>query len=188
MVRSLACELTSRDWDVTVVSGSLHRPGLPGDARTFFSGLDLYPVDYTPALDAPDPLLADPPLHPSYEDRPGAPDRIFAAIDEATYEHLVTAWTQVLRQARVEQADLLHLHHLTHLNEAAARLVPSVPILGHLHGTELLMLEAIAQGPPASWIHAQAWGERRRRGGEGRPRGGGWGPTKNKNKPNTQGR
>src|SRR6266571_5576098 len=163
VVRSLACELTSRGWDVSVVSGSLSRPGLPGDARTFFSGLDLHPVDYTPALDAPDPLLADPPLHPSYEDRPGAPDRIFAAVDETTYEHLVTAWTQVLRKAGAEQADLLHLHHLTPLNEAAARLAPNVPILGHLHGTELLMLEAIAQGPPASWTYAHTWVERMRR-------------------------
>src|SRR2546426_534656 len=108
VVRSLACELTSRGWDVSVVSGSLRRPGLPGDARTFFSGLDLHPIDYTTALYAPGPLLADPSLHPSYEDRPGTPDRIFAAIDEATYEHLVTACTQVLHQAGVEQADLLH--------------------------------------------------------------------------------
>ncbi len=163
VVRSLTCELTHRSWDMNVVSGSLNRPGLPGDARKFFTGLDLHLVDYTTALDAPDPLLADPPLHPSYEDRPGAPDRIFAAVDETTYEHLVTAWTQVLRKAGAEQADLLHLHHLTPLNEAAARLAPTVPILGHLHGTELLMLEAIAQGPPASWTYAHTWVERMRR-------------------------
>src|SRR5260370_848094 len=60
-------------------------------------------------------------------------------------------------------ADILHLHHLTPLNEAAARVAPHVPVVGHLHGTELLLLEAIASGPPAHWVHAQAWAERMRR-------------------------
>jgi glycosyltransferase involved in cell wall biosynthesis len=38
-----------------------------------------------------------------------------------------------------------------------------VPIVGHLHGTELLMLERIAAGPPATWRHAEAWAKRMRR-------------------------
>ena len=46
--------------------------------------------------------------------------------------------------------DALHLHHLTPIHEAAARVAPAVPIVGHLHGTELLMLEAIAAGPPSA--------------------------------------
>ena len=33
-----------------------------------------------PRCDAPDPLAADPPFHPSFEDRPGAPDRVFARV------------------------------------------------------------------------------------------------------------
>ena len=41
------------------------------------------------ALDAPDPLLADPPMHPSFEDRAGAPDRVFASLDDAVAEHQV---------------------------------------------------------------------------------------------------
>src|SRR3712207_6910080 len=36
----------------------------------------------------------------------------------------------------------------------------SVPIVGHLHGTELLMLEEIAAGPPPAWTHAVQWAER----------------------------
>ena len=28
-------------------------------------------------------------MHPSYEDRPGAPDRVFAALDDAQAEHQV---------------------------------------------------------------------------------------------------
>ena len=163
VTRSLAQVLTGHRWDVTVVSGSLQVPGRPGDASQFFSGLDVSPVDYTAALSTADPLCADPPLHPSYEDRPDAPDRVFATVDDPTYEHLVTAWTRILRQAGADTADILHLHHLTPLNEAAARIAPHVPVVGHLHGTELLLLEAIASGPPAHWAHAQAWGQRMRR-------------------------
>jgi glycosyltransferase involved in cell wall biosynthesis len=37
-----------------------------------------------------------------------------------------------------------------------------VPVVGHLHGTELLMLKAIEDGPPAGWSFADAWAERMR--------------------------
>jgi glycosyltransferase involved in cell wall biosynthesis len=41
---------------------------------------------------------------------------------------------------------------------------PEVPVVGHLHGTELLMLERILDGhAPASWRHAAAWATRMRR-------------------------
>ena len=163
VARSLAHVLPEHDWEVRVVSGSLQLPGHPGDARAFFAGLDLFAVDYTAALSAADPLQADPPFHPSYEDRPGAPDRIFASVDDATYAHLVTAWSRILHEAGAAEADLLHLHHLTPLHEAARAVAPEVPIVGHLHGTELLLLEAIAQGPPAHWRYAAPWAERMRR-------------------------
>ena len=118
-------------------------------------------MNFTAALDAPDPLLADPPFHPSYEDRPGAPDRVFAAVDDATYEHQVAAWARRLDEAGARDADVLHLHHLTPLHEAAARVAPGTPVVTHLHGTELLMLEAIEEGN-ATWPHAAAWEQRMR--------------------------
>ena len=59
------------------------------------------------------------------------------------------AWARALERAGAADADVLHLHHLTPLNEAAARVAPDVPVVGHLHGTELLMLEAIAGGAGA---------------------------------------
>jgi glycosyltransferase involved in cell wall biosynthesis len=163
VVRSLASVLPRQGWEVTVVSGSLQLSGRPGDAHAFFAGQDLCAVDYTAALQAEDPLRADPPFHPSYEDRPGAPDRVFARVDEATYRHLVTAWSRILREAGAAEAEVLHLHHLTPLNEAAQCVAPEVPVVGHLHGTELLLLEAIAAGPPTQWTYAQAWAERMRR-------------------------
>lgn len=163
VARYMARALPRSGWDVTLVSGSLGAPGDATDAGTFFSGIPVHPVDYTGAREAPDPLLADPPFHPSYEDRRGAPDRVFARVDDAAYEHLVSAWERELREAGAEAHDLLHLHHLTPINEAAARAFPDKPLVGHLHGTEVLMLNEIEAGPPEGWDHAAEWAERMRR-------------------------
>jgi glycosyltransferase involved in cell wall biosynthesis len=156
---NLARALPGAGWDATILTGSVQRSGRPGDARSFYRGLDVRPVDMTAALDAPDPLLADPPLHPSYEDRPGAPDRVIAGLDDDVLDHHVRAWARALAHAGAAEADVLHLHHLTPLNAAAARVAPGVPLVGHLHGTELLMLEAIA-AEPGRWPHAEAWHDR----------------------------
>jgi glycosyltransferase involved in cell wall biosynthesis len=151
VARALAHELPSHGWDVGILSGS--RRG-HGDARRFYRGVDLNVVDF----DAPGV-----PMHPSYEDRAGAPDRVFARLDDAAYAEQVDTWTRALRDAGAAGADVLHLHHLTPIHEAAARVAPDVPVVAHLHGTELLMLEAIAGGPPEGWDHAQEWAERLRR-------------------------
>jgi glycosyltransferase involved in cell wall biosynthesis len=161
VARNLAAALGGAGWDVTVLSGSLTRPGEPGDAREFYAGLDVRPLDMTAALDSQDPMRADPPMHPSYEDRPGAPDRVFASLDDEAYERQVVAWCRALQSVGAAGADVLHLHHLTPIHEAAARVAPGVPVVGHLHGTELLMLEAIATDP-GRWAHAAAWADRMR--------------------------
>lgn len=159
VVRGLAATLPRHGWDVTVLTGSLAGRG---DADRFYAGLDVRSLDFTAARAAPDPMLHEPPLHPSYEDRPGAPDRVFATLDDDAHERQVRGWERALRRAGAAHADLLHLHHLTPLHEAAARVAPDVPVVGHLHGTELLMLERIAEGAPASWTHAEQWAERMR--------------------------
>ena len=161
VTRNLATALGGAGWEVTVLSGSLSRPGEPGDAREFYAGLDVRPLDMTRALAADDPMGADPPMHPSYEDRPGAPDRVFASLDDAQYERQVVAWCRALQSVGAASADVLHLHHLTPIHEAAARVAPGVPVVGHLHGTELLMLEAIAR-EPGRWAHASVWADRMR--------------------------
>jgi glycosyltransferase involved in cell wall biosynthesis len=161
VTRSLARQLPSCGWEVTIVSGSLGE-GERTDARRFFEGLDVRPVDYTAAAAADDPLAGDPPMHPSYEDRSDAPDPVFARVDDAGYERLVAAWSRELEAAGGADADVLHLHHLTPLNQAASRIAPRVPVVAHIHGTELLMLEEIASGPPPGWDHAEAWVERMR--------------------------
>src|SRR5829696_2801368 len=160
VAKALATELPAHGWDVTVVSGSRSDLGRLGDARDFYAGLDIRPVSFDAALASPDPL--DPadeaaPMQPSYEDRPGAPDRVFAALDDHALERQVRAWARALSAAGAADADVVHLHHLTPIHEAAGRIASGVPIVGHLHGTELLMLEEIVAGPPAAWTHAAAW-------------------------------
>src|SRR4051812_9736254 len=159
VARNLAACLPHAGYEVTVVSGSAAGHG---DAGAFYAGLDVRPVDMSRALESADPLAADPPLHPSYEDRPGAPDRVFASLDDAAFEHQVTSWCRVLQSVGAAHADVLHLHHLTPIHAAAERVAAGVPVVGHLHGTELLMLEAI-DAEPGRWAHAAAWADRLRR-------------------------
>src|SRR5687767_3958446 len=162
VARYVSRALPDAGWDVTLVSGSLGEEGEPSHAPTFFSGLDVVPVDFTSALDLDDPLMGDPPFHPSYEDRPGAPDVVFGRVDDERFERQVEAWTRALEEARAGEADILHLNHMTPINEAAARAFPGVPVIGHLHGTELLMLRSIDRGEHDDWPYAEEWADRMR--------------------------
>jgi glycosyltransferase involved in cell wall biosynthesis len=164
VVRYLARALDegSSGWRARVVSGSLGAPGEPGHAPSFFAGLDLRTVPYDAALEAADPLRSSPPLHPSYEDRPGAPDRVAASVDDATVEHQVREWERILAAPGVlDGVAVAHMHHLTPAHEALARVAPALPVVVHLHGTETLMLDATVRGE-ASWPHAAAWTRRMR--------------------------
>jgi glycosyltransferase involved in cell wall biosynthesis len=171
VTRALTKGLAADGADVTLVAGSRHDLGRLSDARVFYADprIALHEVDFTPALESPDPMaFAGPPgtapLQPSFEDRPGAPDRPFTELDDAAFERQVAAWARELEAAGAAEADVLHLHHLTPLNEAAARVAPGVPIVSHLHGTELLLLEGLAaHGPDAAHPHAEAWRTRLRR-------------------------
>jgi glycosyltransferase involved in cell wall biosynthesis len=160
VARSLARALPGLGWDVTLLSGSRSDHAGHGDARRFYAGLNPHVVDFTDALRSPDPMHAPIPMHPSFEDRDDAPDAVMASLDDDAYERQVASWSRALRDAGAQSADVLHLHHLTPINEAAARVAPHVPVVGHLHGTELLMLEAIDDG--AGWPHAEEWAERMR--------------------------
>ena len=166
VARALSEALVEIGWRVRLAAGSLGGPEASTNAASFFSGIDVSPVDYSPALRVADPLTAAVPFQPSYEDKPAAPDRVFAAVDDAAYERLVAAWAVALARAGAAEADLLHLHHLTPANEAALRAFPTVPTVGQLHGTELAFLRVLATGPPPSWRHARAWERRLRRWAE----------------------
>jgi glycosyltransferase involved in cell wall biosynthesis len=167
VARYLSRSLPQAGWDVSIACGSLGKPGEPSHADTFYTGLEVHALDYTQSASAPDPLGAEPPFQPSYEDREGAPDVVFARVDDENYERLVDTWERQLAEAGAAEADVLHLHHLTPINEAAERAFGQVPRVGHLHGTELLMLREIDEGPPPGWDHAEAWAERMRRWARG---------------------
>lgn len=167
MTRALARGLADAGAEVTLVAGSRHDLAQLSDARVFYRDprIELHEVDFTPALESTDPMTfsgppGTAPLQPSFEDRPGAPDRAFATLDDDAYELQVATWARELAAAGAAEADVLHLHHLTPLHEAASRVAPGVPIVSHLHGTELLMLEDLASHPldaVPTHPHGEAW-------------------------------
>jgi len=165
--RAIARELGRDGLAVTVLAGSRSDLGKAALAESFYAEADLRAVDFTPAVRSPDPLgysgpAGTAPIPGSYEDRPGAEDAVLASLDEEALELQVEAWATALADAAAPGADLLYLHHLTPLNEAARRVLPELPVVGHVHGTELLMLERIEEGPPPGWTCAAEWAGRMR--------------------------
>jgi glycosyltransferase involved in cell wall biosynthesis len=156
VARALGRALGQAGWEVTLAAGSLGQMGEQTHAPTFFGAVDLVTVDYSPDRQG------GVPFQPSYEDRPDAPDRVFAMIDDDAYERLVDVWTDALDRAGAARAEVLHLHHLTPANEAALRAFAAVPVVGQLHGTELALLRAIEAGAPAGWRFAERWQQRMR--------------------------
>jgi glycosyltransferase involved in cell wall biosynthesis len=165
VMRTNAEGLRTHGCSVTLVAGSRGDLGAHGDAASFYGEVHAVSFDLALASGAPLRFEGPPgsaPLHPSFEERPGAPDRVFAMLDDLEYERQVRAWDRELLHAGAPEADVLYLHHLTPLNESATRIAPHVPVVGHLHGTELLMLERIAAGAPPSWRCAERWAARMR--------------------------
>jgi glycosyltransferase involved in cell wall biosynthesis len=163
----LSRALVARGWHVTLACGSLGAEGALGNAATFFAGIDTVPAAYDDAVArwrrGEDPMEAPFPMHPSYEEREGAPDRSFPRVSPEQGERIVAAWARLIAgSADLRRAGIFHLHHLTPIHEATATVLPGVPIVTHLHGTELKMLDAIARGEPGAGQgpHARWWAER----------------------------
>jgi hypothetical protein len=165
VIRCLTGALQDIGWSARIVAGSVGAAGQPGHAGTFYRGLAVYAADFTPALDAwrsgGDPLAQPVPMHSSYEDKTGAPDRFFGDVAPAVAARQADAWRRILVASGSAPPDILHLHHLTPLHDAARQLWPTVPTVTHLHGTELLMLEEIEHWTKP-WPHAAYWADRLR--------------------------
>jgi glycosyltransferase involved in cell wall biosynthesis len=142
VVRYLMQHLGMQGWNTRVFSGSLGTAGSTSHAGTFYAPTDVIASDYTNALRAHEggnDALAEPvPFHPSYEDRPDVPDRVFAAVAPDTAAGLETYWRRHFTDHLAGETGLLHLHHLTPQHAAAQRLGRTV--LTTLHGTELKFL------------------------------------------------
>jgi len=145
VVRYLAKALEGAGWTTSLACGSLGEPGERTHAESFFAGLEVHAANYRPAVAAyeegRDPIAEPIPMHPSFEDRPDVPDRIFGAVEPRLGEHLATTWEALLTATAGHEPEVLHLHHLTPIHEAASRRLPRTPVVTHLHGTELKMID-----------------------------------------------
>jgi glycosyltransferase involved in cell wall biosynthesis len=104
-------------------------------------------------------------MQPSYEEREGVPDRSFTRVSPHQGERIVAAWARLIgASAELRRARVFHLHHLTPIHDAAALVAPDVPVVTHLHGTELKMLDQIDRGDPGvgEGEHAGWWAARMR--------------------------
>ena len=149
VTRYLAAALSDAGWSVSLVTGSLGAPEEGTHAATFFAGIHVHYLDYTPAVEAfeagASAMAAPVPMHASFEDREDAPDVVLAAVDPALAEHLSSAWGPRFVAADAAHADVFHLHHLTPQHDAVARRWPHVPVVADLHGTEIKLIEAIEE-------------------------------------------
>lgn len=146
VARYLLHALRDAGWTVSLAAGSLGGRGLETNAATFFDGLDVYGVDYTAAsgaFDAGDATFAGDPMHPSYEDRPDVADGLLAAVAAPLAARLAASWDVPFAYAGTALADVVHLHHLTAQQDAVAKRWPHLPVVTHLHGTDLKFLEAV---------------------------------------------
>src|SRR5436305_34271 len=108
--RGLVHGLRDQGLTVTLLAGSRGGPDDFGNARSFYG--DVVPVDFDPALSSSAPVRFEgppgtAPMHPSFEDRPGAPDPVFAKLGDADYEGQVRAWARELARAGAAEADVL---------------------------------------------------------------------------------
>jgi D-inositol-3-phosphate glycosyltransferase len=149
VVRYLLRELGSRGYTTRLHAGSLGGPGDPSHAPSFYPDLDLKAYDYNQAQAAfvrgANPRHGPRPFHPSYEDRGICPDPLFSAVAPGDADRLTRAWTRHLSARRSPDAQLLHLHHLSHLQDSAGTAYPGTPRVTTLHGTELKLIDAMSR-------------------------------------------
>ncbi|WP_327591368.1 glycosyltransferase family 4 protein (plasmid) [Nonomuraea sp. NBC_00507] len=146
VVKYLNQHLMARGVRTNVICGSLGKPGQASHAATFYQGLPIAPYDYNSAAAAHASGLSSmdgqrAPFHPSFEDRgPAAPDTQATAVAPATFIHLINVWHRHLARHRSASPDIVHLHHLSHLQQAALYAYPNTPRVTTLHGTDLNLL------------------------------------------------
>ena len=150
VARYLSHALAARGWPVTIATGSLGGPGALGRAEEFYAGIRTVSGSFDDAVArfarGEDPMDAPFPMQPSYERREGVPDRSFTMVSPEQGERMVAAWSQLIAGSpELRRAHVLHLHHITPIHRAAAAVMGGVPVVTHLHGTELKMLHAIAE-------------------------------------------
>ncbi|CAN5761269.1 hypothetical protein BH18ACT2_BH18ACT2_08760 [soil metagenome] len=149
VTRYLSSALDAAGWSVELVTGSLGALGDETWAPMFFAGTGAQYLDYSDAVRAFEAggsaIGAEVPMHPSFEDREGAPDVLLAAVPPDLAGHLSSVWEAPFRAAGADRADVFHLHHLTPQHDVVQRCWPATAVVAHLHGTELKFLEAVEE-------------------------------------------
>lgn len=145
VIRYLLSELQhSHGVENHLFAGSLGQEGSASFAPRFYDGITCHPADYSQSMaDAEagrDPLVSVTPLCPAFQDRPGSPERLFCSVSPPLADNLIRFWTRHFQRHGLAAADVVHLHHLTPLHGAAARVRPAAPTVTTLHGPELMML------------------------------------------------
>ncbi len=151
VVRYLSRALIDQGHEVHLATGTLSDGDPEHGASTFYGDIPLTVIDYTEAWqefnNGRNPISPEweVPFHPSYEDKPGVPDRAFYKVNSDEAEALRRSWEVLFRDISQRfQPDLIHLHHLNHMHLAAAEVFRDVPRASQLHGTEIKMLENLA--------------------------------------------
>ena len=167
VARYLCRALRGSRWEPMMFSGSIGAPADTSNADRFFRGIRCEGLDYTPArsrwLQGDDSMTAPVPISASYEDKGDVADRIFLDLDDAAFERQVDSWTRFLMDRAPAAPRVVHLHHLTPMHEAVRAVWPGVPVVTHLHGTELKMLASVHDNSQhGTWAWEREWVERMR--------------------------
>ncbi|MEO7398890.1 MAG: glycosyltransferase family 4 protein [Ilumatobacteraceae bacterium] len=171
VTRYLCRALEPGRWAPTLFAGSMGNSADTANARRFFRGIRCEALDYSPARSAwdrgADPMAATVPMHASFEAKDGVPDRRFCELDDVAFDRQVASWRRFFASRPGAVPSIVHLHHLTPMHEAVRLLWPGVPVVTHLHGTELKMLASLdglpgeaTDEPKGRW--AGHWVERMR--------------------------
>lgn len=169
VARYLCRALRGSRWEPTLFAGSLGTRADSSNAERFFSGVRCESLDYSPARTdwrrGADAMAGSVPMFASYEHKAGVPDRIFFDLDDDAFDRQVVSWTRFLTTHATGPPSVVHLHHLTPMHEAVNAVWPGVPIVTHLHGTELKMLASVGDetARPRAWRWEREWVERMRR-------------------------
>ena len=83
------------------------------------------------------------PMHPSFEDREGAPDVLLAAVPAELVEHLSSVWEGPFRCRWSKPCRCLSSSSLDAAARRGAAVLARGAVVAHLHGTELKFLEAV---------------------------------------------
>ena len=159
VARNLASALPAAGWDADDPVGLAALAGPAGRRARVLPGLDVRPVDMTARARARRTrMLADPPMHPVLRGPPGRAGPRLRARSTTTRSSIRSRRGRArCRRPAPRTPTSCTCITSRRSTRRPQRVAPGVPVVGHLHGTELLMLEAI-EADPCRWPHGLALG------------------------------